>query len=637
MSGLFKTKRDFATLLLINLLCLFVVMTWARYQNLHWPPAYRPLLPILAYQDVGFCAGLAWTLYMLFRLTRGSRGYWMVAAAGWGICVVTAGYTAINCIIYSYINTPLTYRLLVISDYARGVGETVAASRSIALTLILSMIVFVVLTSVLCWLLFPDLVSLIYRMFYSYASLVFLSLYVVSAHVFVSRYVQYTLVAANPEWAFVSSLFDSVRPLVHDKIPPAYYDDFLPQAALANKPLSQGVIPTTIRLDEVPSKHPLNVVMVVLESEGIRRLQLYGAPYDDTPNMVRLAQHGVMFDRIYVATPNTSCAMAALVCSLYPEHRWSDIPRNMSDIRVPGLPAVLARHGYRTGFIHEGTLAFDNEDIFLREHGFADIQSTPQESRAPMDPALLPKAIKWIRSDPGRPFFLMLWTHDTHHPYLAPSTHDYSVNNPFLNRYLNAIQYSDRLIGELSRALDEMKLSDSTLLVVTGDHGEAFGEHHQTVHNFTVYDEEVRVPLLLVNPRLFSHQTRVGRIGRQIDIAPTLLSMLGYTPPREWQGSSLVADNQAPRIYLFSDDGNFILGLVDGDYKYIYDFNRKRPELYNLSSDPAEQRNLAGDSRYAAMMKRDYLRLEAWLSFQNRYLDSLSGVGSRTDTAKSGQ
>ena len=616
---LFKIKRDVATLLLINIICLFAAMTWARYQNLHWPPAYRPLLPILAYQDAFFCTALAWILYMLFRFTRGSRGYWAVAAFGWIICLLTAVYTAINSIIYSYINTPLTYQLLLISDYARGVGETVTASRSFALTLVACVISFTVFLSFLCWLLLPDLVSSIYRAFHSYAAAILIALYLLGAHYYTEHYVQYTLAAANPEWMLLSSFFDSATPLVRDKIPKAYYTDFLPLPASTATALLPAAITSTEHA-AAPSKQPLNIVMVVLESEGIRRLQLYGAGYNDTPNLLRLTRHADVFTHIYAAQPNTSAAMAALVCSLYPEHAWNDIPRNMSDIRVPGLPQVLAGHGYRTAFIHEGTLEFDNEETFLRDHGFAHVESTPRELHGPMDPALLPKAIKWIHSDPDKPFFLTLWTHDTHHPYVAPSSDSYGVSSPYLNRYLNAIRYSDTIIGELAKMLDEMKLADSTVLVITGDHGEAFGEHNQTVHNFTVYDEEVRVPLVLINPQLFKHEKTLDSIGRQIDIAPTLLSMLGYEPPNEWQGISLFAEERPLRVYLFSDDGNFILGLVESNYKYIYDFNRKRAELYDLSSDPAESHNLSANPTYAALTERDYLRIEAWLSFQKSYL-----------------
>lgn len=630
MSSIFKNKRDASALLFVAFFWLLVPMVWARYQNLHWPPAYRQILPILAYQDVGYCAALAWIFYLLFKYTKGPLAYWTVTTAGWLICIATAGYTAFNCVLYSYINTPLTYRLLLISDYARGVGETVTAARSFALTLMLLVTLFVTFMALVCWLLLPDLVSLISRAFYSYG-LTLVVLYVLGAHLYTLKYVQYRLAAANPEWMLLSSFFESATPLVHDKIPPAYYGDFLPRSESAVRVLAPGAAYDVTPSAEKTPEHPLNVVMVVLESEGIRRLQLYGAPYNDTPNMERLAQHGDVFSHIYVAQPNTSAAMAALICSLYPEHGWSDIPRNMAGIRVPGLPDVLARHGYRTGFIHEGTLAFDNEDAFLWGHGFANIESTSQELRAPMDPALLPKAIKWIRDDPGKPFFLMLWTHDTHHPYIAPSSHAYGVSDAYLNRYLNAVEYSDALVGQLSQALDEMKLADSTLLVITGDHGEAFGEHNQTVHNFTVYDEEVRVPLLVVNPRLFTHRSTFDRLGRQIDIAPTLLSILGYASPRQWQGTSLFIQDQPRRAYLFSDDGGSILGLVDGNYKYIYDFNRERAELYDLSSDPAEKHNLSADPRYREMAKQKYLRLEAWLSFQNTYLKRFSAANQHAD------
>ena len=78
------------------------------------------------------------------------------------------------------------------------------------------------------------------------------------------------------------------------------------------------------------------------------------------------------------------------------------------------------------------------------------------------------------------------------------------------------------------RTLEEMKLANDTLLVITGDHGEAFGEHGRIAHGFTVYDEETRVPLLIVNPLLFPHEVVVNSLGSQVDIAPTLLSLLGY-------------------------------------------------------------------------------------------------------------
>jgi lipoteichoic acid synthase len=184
-----------------------------------------------------------------------------------------------------------------------------------------------------------------------------------------------------------------------------------------------------------------------------------------------------------------------------------------------------------------------------------------------------------MEADPSRPFFLTIWTLDTHHPYRAIGKHDYGVHDPYFNRYLNAVHESDALVGKLAATLQSMGLTDRTLLVITGDHGEAFGEHGQLIHGATVYDEEVRVPLLIVNSRLFPHQVTVKRVVRQIDIPPTMLALLGYRAPEQWQGFDVLGADPPARAYLFAGTGNFCFGLVEDDFKYIYDFQRDRSQL----------------------------------------------------------
>jgi lipoteichoic acid synthase len=396
--------------------------------------------------------------------------------------------------------------------------------------------------------------------------------------------------------------------------------DFLPSRTSKAETPAPQFLPVLARLGPSPSPRPLNILMIVMESVGSHRLGLYGAPYDDSPEISRLARHGAVFDQVYVSFAATSPAMGALFCSLYPEHGWYTMQGLMPNIGVPGLAQVLADHGYRTGFIHSGTMEFDNQGEFLHDHGFADILSEPRDYDAPRDAEMLPKALNWIKADPSKPFFLTLWTQDTHHPYVAAKSRDYGEANPYLNRYLNAVRTADDLIGNLARALDEMKLTNDTLIVITGDHGEAFGEHSQTAHGFSVYQEEISVPFVFVNPRLFPQKLEIKRMGRQIDFAPTILSMLGYEQPSAWQGTSLFATEGPTRAYLFSAKGNSTLGLIEGSYKYIYDFNLKRAELYDITADPSEQHDLSSNPTLADMMQRDHLRLEAWLKFQNAYL-----------------
>ena len=291
---------------------------------------------------------------------------------------------------------------------------------------------------------------------------------------------------------------------------------------------------------------------------------------------------------------------------------------------IPSLPGVLADHGYRTAFIHSGQLEFGRQGQFLRSRGFGKIVADRQDYDSPRDQELLLATVNWIKADPLRPFFLAIWTQDTHHPYLSASHHDYGVGNDYLNRYLNAVHDTDALVGQLYSVLKKMNLADDTLLVVTGDHGEAFGEHGRTLHFSSVYDVELRIPLLIVNERLFPHQSTISSLGSQIDIAPTLLDLLGLPVPKQWQGYSMFDKNRPARVYLFSPFG-FTLGLVDGDLKYIHQFGLDRTELYDLRKDPNETNDISSRSAFSTMMHRDQHRLEAWLSYQNKYIKQLAG------------
>jgi arylsulfatase A-like enzyme len=366
---------------------------------------------------------------------------------------------------------------------------------------------------------------------------------------------------------------------------------------------------------------PLNVVMVVMESVGAERVQLYGAPFNNTPGLVELARHGMVFKRTYASEAETSAAYGALFTSVYPDHDWPSITQLAPALAIPGLPAVLASHGYRTAFIHSGQIDFDREGDFLRNHGFQALMAEPRDYPYPRDPELVPKTLKWIERDPNRPFFVTLWTHDTHHPYVSSLNRDFNVHDAKFNRYLNAVQATDTLISELAMALQKQGLADRTLLVVMGDHGEAFGDHNQLIHGGSVYDEEVHIPFMIENPVLFPRAVTVDRVMRQVDIAPTLLALLGFAAPAAWQGANALGGGLPPRAYFFAGTGNPTFGLVEGNFKYIYNFPRRLSQLYDLAADPKEKNDLASDPAYAQMIARDHLRLEAWVSFQNPYLE----------------
>ena len=100
-----------------------------------------------------------------------------------------------------------------------------------------------------------------------------------------------------------------------------------------------------------------------------------------------------------------------------------------------------------------------------------------------------------------------------------------------MNRYLNSVAWTDQVVGNLADALQSAGLAENTLLVIMGDHGEAFQEHGQSVHNFSVYNEEVRIPLMFVNPQVIPRRIDVTALARQIDIAPSILDLAGIAAP----------------------------------------------------------------------------------------------------------
>ncbi len=192
------------------------------------------------------------------------------------------------------------------------------------------------------------------------------------------------------------------------------------------------------------------------------------------------------------------------------------------------------------------------------------------------------------------------------------------ISEPSLNRYLNALRKADQSIAWLVQELDRRGLAESTLIVVTSDHGESFGQHGQWTHGFGVYQPQVVVPLVMIHPSLRDVPRRISEVRQQIDIAPTLLHLLGYASPAQWQGQSLFAPAAQPRAYFSSLGVRFNFGLRDGKYKYHHYINSGLDELFDLTTDPDELNNLA--SSHPELCRQYRRRLAGLVNYQSRFL-----------------
>ena len=230
------------------------------------------------------------------------------------------------------------------------------------------------------------------------------------------------------------------------------------------------------------------------------------------------------------------------------------------------------------------------------------------------------KLIEWVKTNPEKPFFGMMWTYQTHYPYYSSREEKkYNTTDPILNRYLNAVHHSDFVLGKIIEALKKSGLFESTLIVVTGDHGEAFGRHGQTTHASHIYEENLHIPCIFINPA-FKKETHAG-IGGMIDIAPTILNILGMPQPDQWQGKSLFTATKNDRTYFFCPWSDYLFGYREGNLKYIFNATENTTEMYDLQNDPQESKNLAS----AQPEKADQCRecLAAWVQYQNKFMDAL--------------
>ena len=602
---------------------LAAAMLAARLSILVWSGERVPLLPVAAYQDLGLVAVVAWAFWLLLESTRNPRARGAIATAGWVLCLIVAFCSALSAIFYNIMGDLPSYRLLFTSDQYAAAGPSIR--RAVSLVHVIELGAAPAFVVVAAWFVSrfaPAALKKSARNFHSLRGLECVAVFLVLAHLSAPLEFRNPSTAANAELRFVSSLFAPKEAAVQSPYIPAVGSDFLPVGErLPDTRVSPMLGDIRRRMDPA---HPMNIVMVIMESVGTHHLQLYGSRFKNTPELMRLSRHAAMFTRIYAPQAMSSNAMAAIFCSLYPPHFWQTITWTAPELPVPGLASVLAGRRYRALFLHSNNRALeaDHEKRFLLSHGFNQIQVGILEP--PRDDLMIPAAIQWIGADRSRPFLLAIWTDGAHQPYVSDRAENYGVSDGDFNRYLNAVRSTDALIGELEKQMEAMGLADNTLLVISGDHGEAFHEHGNLVHGFTVYDEEVHIPLLLVNGRLFPEPVRINEIGQQVDIAPTVLDVLGYSLPAQWQGRSLFASDRVNRAYLFANRRSFMFGLVDGDLKYIYDLDGYDTGLYDLSRDPAESANLIHDSHYALEVEQARSRIAAWRDFQDLYLAGLA-------------
>ncbi len=312
------------------------------------------------------------------------------------------------------------------------------------------------------------------------------------------------------------------------------------------------------------------------------------------------------------------------------------------DINISTISSELKKQGYRTAFFNSGDNYFQRGGEFLALRKFDTIKDCRNLNCAqkfgmnekefdPLDgtndECTGAALMNWVKNEPNKPFFTMMWTYQTHYPYyFSGQEKQFDTSDPILNRYLNAVKHSDLVLGKIIDELKANNLFESTLIVVVGDHGEAFGRHDQTTHSSKIYEENLHIPCIFINPLFKKERSEVT--GGSIDIAPTIMNVLGLPASDEWQGKSLFTGKKNDRVYFFAPWADYLFGYKEGDRKYIYNATNGETEIYDLNTDPQETKNIVQE--LPGQIEWCHQRLGAWIQYQNKFMeDAINSKGNQ--------
>ncbi len=355
-----------------------------------------------------------------------------------------------------------------------------------------------------------------------------------------------------------------------------------------------------------------NVVLVHLESTGAGYLRPYGAAEDPMPNLTRLAERAILFEHACTVYPETIKSFFSVQCSLHPA---LDTPSESYGRDFgPALATVLRRHGYRTGLFHSGRFMYLGMDAALRNRGYDTLEDAgaiggDHDSSFGIDePSTVRRILGWIDDLPaGQRFLVSYLPIAGHHPYTTPQRGPFPDRED-IDRYHNALHYADGALGQLLGGLRSRGLEEETLFVLLGDHGEAFGQHDGNYgHMLFLYEENVRVPYLIVAPGLIRRQERITRVASLIDTAPTILDLLGIPVPEGYQGHSLLEARTGMALFC-TDYSLGLLGLRDGRWKLIYELESGQSRLYDLEEGPGEKHDRSAEYPERVEAYREHLR-----------------------------
>ena len=403
-----------------------------------------------------------------------------------------------------------------------------------------------------------------------------------------------------------------------------------------------------------------NLILITVDTLRADRLGSYGYSKIQTPHIDSLAAQGVRFETVVAQAPLTLPSHSSILTGTYPMfHQVRDNVGYRLENSKRTLAEVLKEAGYKTGAfvgayvlsakfgLNQGFDVYD-DDFGKRQNGGGIVNLNHLERPAA---EVISRAVQWIGGQRNGPFFAWIHLYDPHDPYDPPAP----FNTRFAGRlYDGEVTYVDQEVGRFVDLLKKRGLFDGTIIALTSDHGESFGEHGEFTHGYFVYDTTLLVPLIIKPTGGSLKNVVVSQQVRTVDLLPTLLQMLRIAVPPNLQGISML-DLIAGRSHEWPTEAysethypeqfgwSSLRALRRLDTKYI---DAPRPELFALSVDPEELKNRASQiPEAAAALRKRLVEIEkmyagpatpvARVVLSREELKSLASLGYLGNTASS--
>jgi len=352
-----------------------------------------------------------------------------------------------------------------------------------------------------------------------------------------------------------------------------------------------------ITLPSRPQQVNNNVVIVVLEGVQYGYTSLADKQGDLTPHLAGLAESGVEFTDTRSSLTHTTKVLFSLLSGRFPSVS-QDLAEAVPAMKpYAGLATILKQSSdFRTAFFQSAKGNFECRPGLVYNLGFdkfwaRDDLNDPNTFLGYLacdEFSMLEPVTKWIKADES-PFLLVILCSVTHDPYEVPRWFAVAAKDP-VERYRQAIFYTDKFIAALDVELAKLNLADKTIFCVIGDHGEAFGEHGLLGHERIAFEEVLRVPWVIRSPISVEPAAKVTKPVSSVDLTPTILALLGFEmEDAGFDGlNALGALPDDRKVYFSGWLRQSSAGFVKGTRKFIYDPTYKTVSVYDLGADPSE-------------------------------------------------